>query len=56
METATAQSYNQPPDCVTTIYGNGRYLLKWRLMGQILKKQLGAELYPFMEMVFAKVE
>jgi hypothetical protein len=25
-------------------------------MGQTLKKQPGAELYPFMEMVFAEVE
>jgi hypothetical protein len=31
-------------------------MLRWRLMGQTLKKQLGAELYPFMEMVFAEVE
>jgi hypothetical protein len=74
METVTAQSHKQSPDCAATIYGNGdstvaqtvprlccnhlwkRQMLRWRLMGQTLKKQLGAEFYPFMEMVFTEVE
>ena len=38
METATAQSRKQSPDCVTTIYGNGKYqILRQRLMAQALK-------------------